>query len=317
MKIHRLKALGEREIHGLAEVLVDCVEGGASVSFLLPCTQAKAEAYWRGLSADVMVGRRIVLAAEDSNGTFLGTVSVVLDLPENQPHRADVSKMLVHRRARRTGLGARLLDAAERSAAQAGRSLLVLDTASDAAERLYVRAGWQRCGRIPYYALMPDGAPCATTVFFKLLTEFRPFAAVDLSACLALFDANCPAFFTPKERADYEKFLRETPWPYQVCEVAGRVEGAFGLFAREPGRASLNWILMSPSVQGSGLGSRMMQHAIDAARRLDCGVIDIAASHKSAPFFTRFGARTLHETADGWGPGMHRIDMELRVGAAT
>jgi GNAT superfamily N-acetyltransferase len=89
--------------------------------------------------------------------------------PENQPHRADVAKMLVHRRARRLGVGAALLVAAERHALDSGRTLLVLDTASPDAERLYTRQGWQLCGRIPDYALMPDGALCATTVFYKSL----------------------------------------------------------------------------------------------------------------------------------------------------
>jgi GNAT superfamily N-acetyltransferase len=296
---------------------MDCVEGGASVSFMLPFSRAKAENYWRGLSGDVLAGKRVVLAAEDSDGACLGTVSVVLDLPENQPHRGDVSKMLVHRRARRSGVGANLLEAAEACAAQAGRSLLVLDTASDDAERLYERAGWKRCGRIPYYALMPDGAPCATTVYFKLLYEFRPYAAADLSQCLALFDANCPAYFAPNERTDYEAFLRNVPVHYTVGVVAGRVEGAFGLFMQERGGAALNWILLSPHVQGTGVGSQMMQRAVGEARRQGCRVIDIAASHKSAPFFARFGALQISETADGWGPGMHRIDMQLDVGAAT
>ena len=295
---------------------MDCVEGGASVSFMLPLSRTKAQDYWRGLNADVVAGKRIVLVAEDSEGVFVGTVSVVLDLPENQPHRGDVSKMLVHRRARRTGLGAQLLAAAERCAVQAGRSLLVLDTAGDEAARLYERAGWQRCGRIPYYALMPDGAPCATTVYFKLLSEFRPYVAADLAQCLALFDANCPEFFAPNERTDYAAFLRSEPTNYTVCVVAGRVEGAFGLFAGDRGGASLNWILLSPHVQGTGVGTQMMQRTVDEAGRRGCRVIDIAASHKSAPFFARFGARATSETADGWGPGMHRIDMQLKVGAS-
>lgn len=317
MRIRRLQALGEREIQGLSEVLMDCVEGGASVSFMLPLPRAKAESYWRGLGADVIAGRRIVLAAEDSDGTFLGTVSVVLDLPENQPHRADVSKMLVHRRARRAGVGAKLLDAAEQSAAQAGRSLLVLDTASDDAERLYARAGWRRCGRIPYYALMPDGAPCATTVYFKLLPEFRPYAATDLAQCLSLFDENCPEFFALNERVDYGAFLHQEPSRYWVCVVAGRVAGAFGLFAREHGAPSLNWILISSHVQGTGIGSQMMQRTMEEARRQGCRVIDIAASHKSAPFFARFGAIKVSEVPDGWGPGMHRIDMQWDTGVTT
>ena len=110
--------------------------------------------------------RRALFVAEDEHG-IVGTVQLVLDLPENQPHRADVSKMLVHRRARRRGLGAALMGAAETFARDAGRSLLVLDTASPEAERLYARLGWQLCGVIPRYALMPTGEPCATSYFYR------------------------------------------------------------------------------------------------------------------------------------------------------
>ena len=169
IQIRNLKTIGDREIQGLSEVLIDCVEGGASVSFMLPMSRAKAEAFWRGTSASVARGERVVLAAEDVTGTIVGTVQVILAQPENQPHRGDLAKMLVHRRARRHGVGADLLAAAERSALSAGKTLLVLDTASADAERLYARQGWQRCGRIPDYALMPDGAPCATTIYFKFL----------------------------------------------------------------------------------------------------------------------------------------------------
>ncbi len=169
INVRSLQTLGEREIAGLCDVLIDCVEGGASVSFMLPMSRAKAEAFWRRAAVSVARRERIVLAAEDADGAIVGTVQVLLDQPENQPHRGDLAKMLVHRRARRLGVGAALLEAAERSALQAGRTLLVLDTASDEAERLYVRGGWQRCGKIPHYALMPDGAPCATTVYYKFL----------------------------------------------------------------------------------------------------------------------------------------------------
>ncbi len=169
INVRSLQTLGERDIDGLCDVLIDCVEGGASVSFMLPISRAKAEAFWRRAAASVARRERIVLAAEDGDGAIVGTVQVLLDQPENQPHRGDLAKMLVHRRARRLGVGAALLEAAERSALQAGRTLLVLDTASDEAERLYVRGGWQRCGKIPHYALMPDGAPCATTVYYKFL----------------------------------------------------------------------------------------------------------------------------------------------------
>jgi GNAT superfamily N-acetyltransferase len=169
VRIRPLPTIGNREIEGLSDVLIDCVEGGASVSFMLPMSRAKADAFWRGAAASVARGERVVLAAEDAAGTIVGTVQVILAQPENQPHRGDLAKMLVHRRARRRGIGEALLAAAERSALGAGKTLLVLDTASDEAERLYVRGGWQRCGVIPRYALWPDGRPCATTYYFKFL----------------------------------------------------------------------------------------------------------------------------------------------------
>jgi GNAT superfamily N-acetyltransferase len=167
IRIVRLGAIGDREIDGLGDVLIDCVEGGDSVSFLLPMTRAKADAFWRKAAASAARGERLVLAAEDETGAIVGTVQVVWAEPENQPHRGDVAKMLVHRRARRRGIGAALLAAEERSAVEAGKTLLVLDTASADAERLYERGGWERCGVIPDYALMPDGAPCATVIYFK------------------------------------------------------------------------------------------------------------------------------------------------------
>jgi GNAT superfamily N-acetyltransferase len=169
VQIRRLEDIGDGEIRGLAEVLIDCVEGGASVGFMFPMTPAKAEAFWRTTSASVARGERVLLAALDGQGAIVGTVQVVLNQPENQPHRGDVTKMLVHRRARRRGIGEALLAAAEQSALRAGKTLLVLDTASEDAERLYARQGWRRCGPIPNYALWPDGTPCATTILYKSL----------------------------------------------------------------------------------------------------------------------------------------------------
>jgi GNAT superfamily N-acetyltransferase len=169
IQIRSLQTIGDREIHALSDVLIDCVEGGASVSFMLPMSRAKAEAFWRSMSASVARGERVVLVAEDVAGTIIGTVQVIWAQPENQPHRGDLAKMLVHRRARRHGVGAALLGAAERTALNAGKTLLVLDTASNDAERLYARHGWHRCGEIPNYALMPDGEFCTTTIFYKLL----------------------------------------------------------------------------------------------------------------------------------------------------
>jgi GNAT superfamily N-acetyltransferase len=172
IQVRVLHAFDDREIRGLSDVLIDCVEGGASVSFMLPITRDKADAFWRKAAASAARGERLIIAAEDAtSGAILGTVQVIFDLPENQPHRGDVAKMLVHRQARRRGIGALLLDMAERSARTAGRTLLVLDTASDDAERLYARHGWQQCGYIPNYALLPDGRPCATTFFYKELHD--------------------------------------------------------------------------------------------------------------------------------------------------
>ena len=164
----RLLAPKEAEIDGLANVLIDCVEGGASVSFMRPLPRARAVAFWRGVAQGVTAGERALLVAEDAQG-LCGTVQLVLDQPENQPHRADLSKMLVHRRARRQGLGAALLRAAEATARECGKTLLVLDTASDDAERLYERVGWVRVGVIPGYALLPQGGLCGTTVYYRNL----------------------------------------------------------------------------------------------------------------------------------------------------
>ncbi len=157
-------------VSALAEVLIDCVEGGASVSFMHPLTAEKATRFWQTVAEGVAYGERALLVAEDREGRILGTVQLVLAVPENQLHRADVAKMLVHRSARRLGVAQRLIQAAEKTAREEGRTLLVLDavTGGDAA-RLYVRNGWQEVGEIPDYALMPDGAPCGTTFFYKSL----------------------------------------------------------------------------------------------------------------------------------------------------
>ena len=166
--VRRLSALSSAEAEGLARVLVDCVEGGASVGFMRPLSLEQALAFWRRVGCDVECGARALLVAEDASG-IIGTVQVVLEQPENQPHRADISKMLVHRRARRRGVGAALMQAAEDAARQSRKSLLVLDTASADAERLYARMGWTLVGVIPDYALWPGGGLCPTSVFYRQL----------------------------------------------------------------------------------------------------------------------------------------------------
>ena len=142
---------------------------------------------------------------------------------------------------------------------------------------------------------------------------FRAFKATDTDACLALFDQNCPAFFTPDERADYSTYLGANPPGYEVCVQGEQIAAAYGL-CREAGHSGrINWVLASPEWRGSGLGAAMMERAIDRARRDQLSAINIAASHLSAPFFARFGARVTGISADGWGPGMHRHDMLLTL----
>lgn len=169
--IRRLHAVDDAQVDGLADVLVDAIDGDAGVSFLHPLAPERARAFWRGVAEDVAAGARALLVAEDESGV-VGTVQLVLAQPENQPHRADVSKMLVHRRARRQGLGAALLEAAEQTARECGKTLLVLDTNTGSdAERLYARMGWTRVGEIPDFSLQPRGGLRATTVFYKMLSE--------------------------------------------------------------------------------------------------------------------------------------------------
>ncbi len=166
-----IRRLDAAEVHaqldGLAAILVDCVEGGASVGYMAPFSHQEACEVYDAYAEDVERGRRLLLAAF-AEGTLVGTVQVVFAPHPNQPHRADIARMLVHRSARRRGIGQMLMEHAEREARAQGKTLLVLDTVTgDAAERLYARLGWTRVGVIPGFALYPDGRPCDTTVFWK------------------------------------------------------------------------------------------------------------------------------------------------------
>jgi GNAT superfamily N-acetyltransferase len=168
-EIRRVETVDARLMSGLVETLIDCVEGGASVSFMHPLTRERAEAFWQRVADGVSRASRALVVAEDASGVC-GTVQLLLEQPENQPHRADVAKMLVHRRARRLGLGAALMHQAEAVARQLGKTLLVLDTVTGGdADRLYRRLGWIPAGDIPGYALFPRGGLCSTTVFYREL----------------------------------------------------------------------------------------------------------------------------------------------------
>ena len=169
MAIRRLQLVDDAQVVALADLLIDCVDDGASASFMHPLAPAKAQAFWRRVAAAVASGERALLVAEDDTG-IIGTVHLVLEQPENQPHRADLAKMLVHRRARRQGLGEALMLAVEQLARDCGKTLLVLDTVPGSdAERLYTRMGWVRVGTIPDYALLPRGGLFGTTLFYKAL----------------------------------------------------------------------------------------------------------------------------------------------------
>ena len=159
-------AAAQAAIDELCAVLVDCVEGGASVSFMLPFDRADAQKFFDNVIASVARNETVLVAAK-RDGRIVGTVLVGLDMPPNQPHRGDIKKLLVHRAARKLGLGGALMRRAEAEAKARGRSLLVLDTADAAAERLYVRAGWQRVGTVPDYAMWPQGGFCDTVFFWK------------------------------------------------------------------------------------------------------------------------------------------------------
>jgi GNAT superfamily N-acetyltransferase len=160
----------ERELDALAGVLADCVAGGASVSYLAPFSLDEARAAFAGMAAAAERGQRLILGAF-AEGRLVGTVQVLLEVPPNQPHRAEIAKLLVHRSARKRGIAQLLMEAAEAEARAEGKSLLVLDAVSDGdAARLYARLGWTTVGVIPNYALYPDGRPCDTTVFWKALS---------------------------------------------------------------------------------------------------------------------------------------------------
>jgi GNAT superfamily N-acetyltransferase len=153
----------------LCEILIDCVEHGASVGFLAPLDVAEADAYWRRVERAVGERRCVLLVAELPDDVLAGTVQLDVDTLPNQPHRATVSKLLVHTESRRRGVGEVLMAALERVALDAGRWLLTLDTATPEAARLYEQMRWTPAGAIPKYALNPDGTLTATTFYWKEL----------------------------------------------------------------------------------------------------------------------------------------------------
>ena len=159
----------QSDIRGLAQLLLDAIDSNAGVSFLSGLTEDEAEAWWRSILNTS--ARAIVLVARDSEGV-VGTVQLQPSWAPNQPHRADIAKLIVHRKARRKGIARDLMREIERLAKDAGFTLLLLDTCKGtAAERFYQSLGWTRVGEVPHFALNPDGTPCDTVFFYRQLSR--------------------------------------------------------------------------------------------------------------------------------------------------
>lgn len=144
--------------------------------------------------------------------------------------------------------------------------------------------------------------------------EFLEYTQIHETACLKLFDLNCPGFFAPNERSDYEAFLDSSHKGYRVVCLDNTIVGAFGFrVQKNTGRGAISWIMVSPEAKCQGVGSEMMAWVKQEALKCNSSIVDIAASHLSAPFFSKFGATEIETIPNGWGPGMHRVNMEWVV----
>ncbi len=322
--LRRLSTVDDSQIDALADVLIDCVEGGASASFMLPLTRDRALAFWRHVAKGVAAGERALLVAEDEQG-ICGTVQLIFDLPENQPHRADLAKMLVHRRARRQGLGAALMRAAEESARQCGKTLLVLDAVTDGdAARLYERLGWVRVGDVPNFALMPRGEPCSTTYYYRNLeppvvaarsgmsssakeaaVEFhiREATEADLPAIVDIYNQSIPAGWstadtkpiTVADRVEWFRKFDPSKRPIWVAEVDGQVVATSYLSSFYGGRPAYDAtaeasIYVATAYHRRGIGRRFKQWVIEQCPRL--GVTTLLSMH----FDHNEGTRRINES---------------------
>ena len=166
LRIERVAGADDALVDGLSDVLLDAVQSGAGVSFMADLTRDGAIAWWRKTLGSA-TPRTVILVARDERG-IVGTVQLQPAWPPNQPHRADVAKLMVHRRARGRGVARALMEELERQALEQRFTLLLLDTCKDsAAERLYASMGWTRVGEVPNFALNPDGSWCDTVFFYK------------------------------------------------------------------------------------------------------------------------------------------------------
>jgi acetyltransferase len=166
IQIRQLESPDRTQFLDLCELLIDAVEGGASVGFLGPLTMRTAADYWESVISELSSGLGLFIAEEEDR--IVGTVQVALCGKENGQHRAEIRKLCVLQSRRREGIGAELMRAAGAFAVAQGRTLLVLDTQEgSAAEAMYARSGWQRVGAIPDYAASPNGTLHGTVFFSK------------------------------------------------------------------------------------------------------------------------------------------------------
>lgn len=276
-----------RHVPGLAAVLADCVANGASVSFMKPFGQADAEAFFRRVARQVGAGETVLVAAFLGD-RILGTAQLGLDMPPNQPHRAEVRKMLVHPDGRRQGIAASMLRRLEDEALARGRTLLVLDTASDTARRVYERAGWSRCGHIHDFALWPDGGLCDTTFYMKDLNPHAGAPAPDVAVREAR-EADLPAILaitneaietttavwtdapvTLENRRDWWLERLAAGNPVLVAEEAGEIAG-FGSYLQFRAwggyrNAVEHSVYVHAGRRRSGVGSALVAALIERAR---------------------------------------------------
>ena len=140
---------------------------------------------------------------------------------------------------------------------------------------------------------------------------FRPYRRTDYPTCIELFNSNCPEFFAPDERRDYQCFLEGSLEGYEVCEVDGRVLGVFGLSGDSTNEQRLSWLMVDSKAHGRGLGAMIMKRVIHLGRKSESKTIGLATSQKVAPFYEKYGAQTTSVTKDGYGPGLDRVDMVL------
>jgi GNAT superfamily N-acetyltransferase len=272
--------------------VLDCVAGGASVSFMADITRSEALVFWGNVMEGVESGARILLVAE-SDGQLIGTVQVVASGIPNQPHRSDLSKMLVHRQVRGRGVGAALLKEAEHQSLYSGRWLMVLDTVTHSdGDRLYRRAGWLPVGVIPNYALWPDGTLCGTRYYYK---DLRPALQItvtqespdqpDIIAFLKASDAAAAALYPLESNhmLDMTELL-EPHLKFYVARREGLALGCGALMTEGDGLGELKRFYVSDEARGAGVATALLRTIEDAATqqnirtlRLETGVYSYSA----------------------------------------